>query len=421
MEENGISLHCVECNQSWSHFSFQTYGRHAHRKWEIRLHPLKAESFRSAAWRLCPVELPTVNNADCKKSPKSSEACQFCWKSFFHDEEAMLCRQCGYYCCIDCIESGRVSHYHSEPLISITVKPKQPADHELWKRILEDKFPESKTCNICQEDFIPAFHPHLICHYCSNFNVCTICFLDLHSDLEHSTTSDCKTKLSHWDLHTTEGSDLKYIAGQLDKAEEVAEQSDAGPPVISPELSPGWETSINADGHPFFIEHNTIKTTFKDPRMASIPVQEFYGVYPLPLGWDLMKTEADIPYFAHRKSQRTTWIDPRAATVKEDLPQGWEPRFTDDSRLYYVDHNTQTTSFKHPKSSKTMPIPLVKPTTTPTGVHAETDETSSKKQTEGSFPIKMPRYGRPNIAPPYLVTSDIQQQINKMMYDREKR
>ena len=32
-----------------------------------------------------------------------------------------------------------------------------------------------------------------------------------------------------------------------------------------------------------------------------------------------------------------------------DLPEGWESRKAKDGRTYYVDHNTHTTTWEHPK------------------------------------------------------------------------
>ena len=34
------------------------------------------------------------------------------------------------------------------------------------------------------------------------------------------------------------------------------------------------------------------------------------------------------------------------------LPEGWEERRTGEGRAYYVDHNTQTTSWDHPNSQR---------------------------------------------------------------------
>ena len=34
------------------------------------------------------------------------------------------------------------------------------------------------------------------------------------------------------------------------------------------------------------------------------------------------------------------------------LPEGWEKRRTGEGRVYYTDHNTQTTSWNHPNSQK---------------------------------------------------------------------
>jgi hypothetical protein len=425
LDDDGISLHCADCSRSWSHFSFQTYGRHAHRNWELRLHPLKAESFRSAAWRSCPFRSPPVDRIRPEHSRKSSEACQFCWKTFLDNEKIMFCRSCGYCCCVDCIESGRASHYHSEPLIFITLLPEKPAPRDLWKHVLEETLLDDKTCDVCQQVFASVLNPYLACHYCSGFNVCSKCFLDPEIDLEHSKNMSCKSQLPHWNLHTTGGADPEYIAEQLDKADDVAAQSDVDTLIrICPDLPSGWDSSISTDGQPFFIELSTMKQTIKDPRVALISIQESNLSFPLPLGWETMRTQAGVPYFAHRKSRKTTWTDPRIAVVNDGLPQGWEPRFTDDSILYYVDHNTKTTSFQHPKSKKTTIVEPMENSTTEGGMntdHADMPRTTEdNNSSQGSFPVRLPQSNHSIIAPISLISSNSHRRFTTVLNDHKR-
>ena len=44
--------------------------------------------------------------------------------------------------------------------------------------------------------------------------------------------------------------------------------------------------------------------------------------------------------------------------VQEDLPPGWERRSAPNGRTYYVDHNTQTTTWHHPRHSQDTLGPL---------------------------------------------------------------
>ena len=52
-------------------------------------------------------------------------------------------------------------------------------------------------------------------------------------------------------------------------------------------------------------------------------------------------------YFANHKSKTTQWEDPRRSMVEQlPLPCGWEIRYTENNKKYFIDHNTRTTTFE---------------------------------------------------------------------------
>lgn len=58
----------------------------------------------------------------------------------------------------------------------------------------------------------------------------------------------------------------------------------------------------------------------------------------------------------NHKNRTTQWEDPRTQgqEISSDiddvpLPPGWEIRYTDDNKRYFVDHNTKTTTFDDPR------------------------------------------------------------------------
>lgn len=74
------------------------------------------------------------------------------------------------------------------------------------------------------------------------------------------------------------------------------------------------------------------------------------------------------PYFVDHNTRTTTWVDPRrnqfvriygassnSSTVQQlpsalgPLPSGWEMRLTNTARVYFVDHNTKTTTWDDPR------------------------------------------------------------------------
>lgn len=50
-----------------------------------------------------------------------------------------------------------------------------------------------------------------------------------------------------------------------------------------------------------------------------------------------------------------------ADATAQQLPPGWECKSTPDCRVYYIDHNTQTTSWTHPLTNVTSPIVAAQP------------------------------------------------------------
>ncbi|KAF9430437.1 hypothetical protein BGZ94_006914 [Podila epigama] len=108
------------------------------------------------------------------------------------------------------------------------------------------------------------------------------------------------------------------------------------------------------------------------------------GSGPLPAGWEQRLTPEGRPYFVDHNTRSTTWVDPRrqqyvrmndprSATnqvaVHQQpvsqlgaLPSGWEMRLTNTARVYFVDHNTKTTTWDDPRlpSSLDQSVPQYK-------------------------------------------------------------
>ncbi|CED82804.1 ubiquitin-protein ligase [Phaffia rhodozyma] len=92
------------------------------------------------------------------------------------------------------------------------------------------------------------------------------------------------------------------------------------------------------------------------------------GGGPIPAGWEQRFTPEGRPYFVDHNTRTTTWVDPRRqtqvrvvdqtgtnrtqpTTVSQlgPLPSGWEMRLTSTARVYFVDHNTKTTTWDDPR------------------------------------------------------------------------
>lgn len=91
------------------------------------------------------------------------------------------------------------------------------------------------------------------------------------------------------------------------------------------ELPPGWEQRWTPEGRPYFVDHNTRTTTWVDPRR-----QQYIRMYG-----GQNSTNGQI------QQQPVSQLGP--------LPSGWEMRLTNTARVYFVDHNTKTTTWDDPR------------------------------------------------------------------------
>ncbi|KFO94349.1 E3 ubiquitin-protein ligase NEDD4, partial [Buceros rhinoceros silvestris] len=86
-------------------------------------------------------------------------------------------------------------------------------------------------------------------------------------------------------------------------------------------LPKGWEVRHAPNGRPFFIDHNTKTTTWEDPRLKSSahprrktsldPVD----LGPLPPGWEERTHTDGRIFFINHNTKKTQWEDPRLQNV----------------------------------------------------------------------------------------------------------
>lgn len=90
------------------------------------------------------------------------------------------------------------------------------------------------------------------------------------------------------------------------------------------ELPSGWEQRFTPEGRPYFVDHNTRTTTWVDPRR-----QQYIRMYG--------------------PNANNTTIQQQPVSQLGPLPSGWEMRLTNTARVYFVDHNTKTTTWDDPR------------------------------------------------------------------------
>ncbi|XP_077566066.1 membrane-associated guanylate kinase, WW and PDZ domain-containing protein 2a isoform X7 [Stigmatopora nigra] len=95
----------------------------------------------------------------------------------------------------------------------------------------------------------------------------------------------------------------------------------------------------------------------RSPKMAMAPkLGEGDELGPLPDNWEMAYTEKGEVYFIDHNTKTTSWLDPRLAKkakppeeCKEDeLPYGWEKIDDPIYGSYYVDHINRRTQFENP-------------------------------------------------------------------------
>ncbi|KAF9962648.1 hypothetical protein BGZ65_008655 [Modicella reniformis] len=160
-------------------------------------------------------------------------------------------------------------------------------------------------------------------------------------------------------------------------------------------LPPNWERRVDQLGRTYYVDHNARTTTWTRPSSqqqtaattaitttttttpnaaghAPISLNSTTaGSGPLPGGWEQRQTPEGRPYYVDHNTRATTWVDPRRqqfvrmtdprsstnqVAVQQQpvsqlgpLPSGWEMRLTSTARVYFVDHNTKTTTWDDPR------------------------------------------------------------------------
>ncbi|KAG0277287.1 hypothetical protein BGZ96_002924 [Linnemannia gamsii] len=104
-------------------------------------------------------------------------------------------------------------------------------------------------------------------------------------------------------------------------------------------LPAGWEQRLTPEGRPYYVDHNTRSTTWVDPRR-----QQF------------------VRMSDPRSSTNQVAVHQQPVSQLGALPSGWEMRLTNTARVYFVDHNTKTTTWDDPRlpSSLDQSVPQYK-------------------------------------------------------------
>merc|ERR1712214_133481 len=79
---------------------------------------------------------------------------------------------------------------------------------------------------------------------------------------------------------------------------------------------------------------------------AVAPIGGAAAEEPLIPGWEMRYDQYGRRYYVDHNNRSTTWERP------QPLPPGWEMRRDPRGRVYYVDHNTRQTTWQRPNSDR---------------------------------------------------------------------
>ncbi|XP_076015043.1 membrane-associated guanylate kinase, WW and PDZ domain-containing protein 2a isoform X2 [Genypterus blacodes] len=131
---------------------------------------------------------------------------------------------------------------------------------------------------------------------------------------------------------------------------------------VTPESSEHEDKSIDASGDiitqsgPPDTPPDAPKDEGQSPKILMPKPEENDELGPLPDNWEMAYTEKGEVYFIDHNTKTTSWLDPRLAKkakppeeCKEDeLPYGWEKIDDPIYGSYYVDHINRRTQFENP-------------------------------------------------------------------------
>lgn len=129
----------------------------------------------------------------------------------------------------------------------------------------------------------------------------------------------------------TQPSIASQLSGETASRQRTSSTADAGSG--SRALPTGWEMRYTPEGRPYFLDHNTRSTTWLDPRNFDMGGS----------------TNTGSSSSSSAAASRFGAEDADVLLATGPLPSGWERRATNNGKVYFVDHNTRTTTWDDPR------------------------------------------------------------------------
>jgi len=124
-------------------------------------------------------------------------------------------------------------------------------------------------------------------------------------------------------------------------------------PAVTAPLPPGWEMRYDQQGRAYFINHTNRTTTYQDPRGSiynTTVVVDNRSVFD-PSYWlgGATKTVTTTATTAPPTASTPAYATP-AQTAP--LPSGWEMKYDQQGKPYFIDHVNKATTYDDPRMKK---------------------------------------------------------------------
>ncbi|XP_014241727.1 transcriptional coactivator YAP1-A-like isoform X1 [Cimex lectularius] len=110
-------------------------------------------------------------------------------------------------------------------------------------------------------------------------------------------------------------------------------------------LPPGWEQARTSEGQIYFLNHITQTTTWEDPRKTAAAQQQ--------RSQEMLNTVPTSPHPPTspqpHQSKNGGVSSPAGSATLGPLPDGWEQASTAEGEVYFINHQTKTTSWFDPR------------------------------------------------------------------------
>uniref|UniRef100_A0A671W5B0 Membrane-associated guanylate kinase, WW and PDZ domain-containing protein 1 n=1 Tax=Sparus aurata TaxID=8175 RepID=A0A671W5B0_SPAAU len=148
----------------------------------------------------------------------------------------------------------------------------------------------------------------------------------------------------------------KSVSNMEKASIEPPEEEEEERPIVNGNGSTDASGDIAPQSNPVEAPTETLKDDGLSPKITATKPEENDELGPLPDNWEMAYTEKGEVYFIDHNTKTTSWLDPRLAKkakppeeCKEDeLPYGWEKIDDPIYGSYYVDHINRRTQFENP-------------------------------------------------------------------------